>query len=375
MTALYLHIPFCRSKCHYCSFVSYPDQQPLHRRYVAALNRELLTTPHLGATRELHSVFFGGGTPTVLPSPDLITILTTCRQVFRFAGDCEISIEANPGTVDGPGLLSLQRAGLNRLSIGVQSFQAKELEFLGRCHSPLEAVAAVDLARKGGITNISIDLIYGLPGQNATIWRDNLQKALDLGVEHLSLYQLTLEENTPLARDYRNGKFSLPPEEEILEMDQLNQDLCHAAGLHQYEISNFAKPDRQCRHNTTYWQNEEYWAVGAGAVSYLDGRREQRLSQPLAYCQAVEEGRSTLLESEELDHEGQFRETVVMGLRMNRGISLNRITTRFALDPISYYGPSLEKLINAGFIAVDDGHLHLTNQGRLLANVVLAELV
>ena len=376
MTALYIHIPFCRTKCHYCSFNSYPDKKDLHARYAAALRCELgrINLPQQSGT-DLKSVFFGGGTPTVLPAAELIDILACCRDIFRIDDDCEISIEANPGTIDEPGMHALYRAGVNRISIGIQSFQASELAFLGRCHSPAEAAAAVGLAKGCGFANISLDLIYGLPGQTREVWRDNLQMALDLGVDHLSLYQLTIEDGTPLAEQYRQGRFSLPQEDEVLEMDRINEELCDEAGLEQYEISNFARPGHQCRHNITYWKNEHYWAAGAGAVSYREGRREQRIADPLSYCLAVEQGRSTIIDSEELDLPSRFRETVVMGLRLTRGISLAAIAARFGLDPISYYGPALDKLIHQGLITHDGKLLRLTKQGRLLANVVLAELV
>ncbi len=376
LTSLYLHIPFCLAKCHYCAFSSFTGRERLHPRYLQALCREVEVLATVIEKRiELASLFFGGGTPTVLSAEQLTVLLDVCRRHFALSADCEITIEANPGTLDLRKLQMIRKAGCNRLSIGVQSFRPTELEILGRCHTPEEALEAVRLARQAGFDNLSLDLMYGLPWQTPEVWHGNLRRALDLTPEHLSLYQLTPEEETPFAGSLMKGRFRLPAEEAILEMDAINTRECEAAGLPRYEISNYAAPHRRCRHNLNYWHNAPYLAAGAAAVSYLKGCRARRIADPLLYCQKVEAGLDPVMERENLTREESFRETVITGLRVVEGVSLAMLTERFGIDPVDYYGAILEKLISISLLEVTPTHLRLTEQGLLLANSVMAELV
>lgn len=375
-SALYLHIPFCHSKCHYCSFSSYPGLEELHARYVEALRTELRQIARATGVKEpLSTIFFGGGTPTVLPAEALVDLLVLCRDLFGCREAAEISFEANPGTIDRPKLEQLRQGGFNRLSLGVQSFAGAELAMLGRCHTADEAAQGFAAARAAGFANISLDLMYGLSGQTPQSWRHSLETALALSPEHLSLYQLTVEEGTPFADQLERGLLSLPDEEEVLAMDAVNEQLCAAAGLAIYEISNFSRPGCQCRHNVNYWLNNEYLAAGAGAVSYLDGVRERRVADPQKYCQLMETGGDVITEREQLDLESSFRETVIMGLRMMDGVEREYLRCRFGFDPQEYYGEVLESLIRQQLVELTPTHLRLAPGGRMLANTIMAELV
>ncbi|MDR0477519.1 MAG: radical SAM family heme chaperone HemW [Desulfobulbaceae bacterium] len=374
MTALYIHIPFCLSKCPYCSFASLPGRKSLHRPYVEAVIAEMRQTA-ASQPASVTTLFIGGGTPTVLAEALLLSVIAACRKLFPFIEDGEFTCEANPGALRPKLLCALREAGINRLSLGVQSFDDAELRLLGRLHDAQAAQEAVAMVKEAGFTNFSLDLMYGLPGQRAASWRQNLETALALNPPHLSLYQLTIDDGTPFASRYQPGQPPMPTEEEILAMDALNQTLCGQAGLRQYEISNFARTGYECRHNLTYWMNESYLAVGAAAVSYVEGKRQGRLTDPERYCAAIERGENAIAWSEELSAEAAFRETMVMGLRLNAGVELARLRRRFAIDALVYYHEALTKFMAAGFIQCADGHLCLTRAGRLIANQVLAELV
>jgi oxygen-independent coproporphyrinogen-3 oxidase len=374
MTALYIHIPFCRRKCPYCAFASWPGLEALHRRYAEAVASELRRLAASGASL-LSTLFIGGGTPTVLPDDLLLRLLAACQASFPFVAGGEFTCEANPGTVNPALLAALRAAGINRLSLGVQSFDDEELRLLGRVHDASAAEEAVTMIKEAGFDNFSLDLMYGLPGQKAAAWRRTLEMALAFHPPHLSLYQLTIEEETPFAARYQPGQPPMPAEEEILAMDALNIDLCGQAGLQQYEISNFARPGYECRHNLTYWRNESYLASGASAVSCQAGKRQGRLAAPEDYCQAIEAGGDAIAWSEQLPLEAAFRETVVMGLRLKAGVELARLRERFGIEALAYYRDVLPKLTAAGFIECEDGHLRLTAAGMLVANQVLAELV
>jgi len=378
MTALYIHIPFCLSKCPYCSFASWPGHKSRHRPYVKAVIAELRQIAATLAANQppaLTTLFIGGGTPTVLAENLLLQVIATCRELFPFAENGEFTCEANPGTLRPRLLTALREAGINRLSLGVQSFNDAELRLLGRAHDARAATEAVTLIKKAGFANFSLDLMYGLPGQSAAGWQRNLETALVLRPPHLSLYQLSIDDGTPFASRYQPGQLPMPNEEEILAMDALNQTLCAQAGLRQYEISNFARPGYECRHNLTYWRNKEYLAVGAAAVSYAAGQRQGRLTEPEPYRAAIERGEKAIAWSEELAPEAAFRETMVMGLRLNAGVEVARLRQRFGIDALTYYREALAKLMAAGFIQHTDGYLRLTEAGRMIANQVLAELV
>lgn len=375
--SLYFHIPFCQSKCSYCSFSSFPGMREYYARYIKAVKTELKLLAETQAKKQkpLQTIFFGGGTPSIIPAKDLVSLINLSSSIYGFVSDAEISLEANPGTVDHKRLGILREGGFNRLSIGVQSFSANDLALLGRKHTPQEATEAFKVAREVGFTNISLDLMYGLPGQTVTSWRSSLHQALQLEPDHLSMYQLSIEEGTPFAKMSDAGALDLPDDDAILRMDDLNMRTCSRAGLEMYEISNFATKGNECRHNINYWLNKSYMAVGAGAVSYTDGLRERRVADPKVYCDKVESGQSVIIESERLDQDASFRETVVMGLRMTEGVCRERLQRLYGVDLEEYYGDVLIKLERQQLIVLTDSHLRLTPKGRLFSNPIMAELV
>ncbi len=375
MNSLYIHIPFCLSKCSYCSFNSYAGMESMFERYVQALKKEAVALSFSHEIPPLNTLFFGGGTPTVLSEDLLITILEFCGEYFGMAEGAEISLEANPKSIDFLKLLTLRQAGFNRISIGVQSFVDQELQLLGRLHSAQDGWNAVKDAQSAGFSNISVDLMSGIPGQCAGSWRWSLETALSLKPDHLSLYQLAVEEGTRFHQLSEDGELVLPEEEEVLVMDGLIEKLCPAAGFWQYEISNYAQPGHTCNHNINYWENGEYLALGAGAVSYWGGERIKTIAHPPTYCAKIETGESTVAEKERLDREQSFRESVIMGLRMSKGVSFVRLYERYKIRLQEYYRSELEGLMKNGLVMLTNTHLLLTKKGRQVANQVMAELV
>ena len=374
---LYLHIPFCLRKCPYCSFYSLAGRADLHKRYVQAISMQLRSFSEtlFAQQRSLTSIFFGGGTPTLLSPETLNKLLADCRELFPCADGAEISIEVNPATVDADGLALLRRAGFNRLSIGVQSLNDAELRRLGRPHTAADAARTVRMARQAEFENINLDLMYGLPGQTLRNWRTCLDHALALQPKHLSIYELTIEAGTPFARQEEQGRLSLPDEETVLLILEATQQLVEQAGYQRYEISNYAEPGYRCRHNINYWQNGEYIGLGAGAVAFLDGTRCAALADAEQFCERLENGEKVWAEKETLDREAAFRETIIMGLRMTAGISLAELQERFGIDTEIYYRENLHRLLRQGLLHIAQGRLQLTDQGLLLANTVMAELV
>uniref|UniRef100_UPI004056A9CE radical SAM family heme chaperone HemW n=1 Tax=Candidatus Electrothrix sp. TaxID=2170559 RepID=UPI004056A9CE len=374
---LYLHIPFCLKKCPYCSFYSLEGRMDLVERYVQAINTQLrfCAEAYRNHLRPMTSIFFGGGTPTLLPAAALSRLLSKCLERFSCADEAEISIEVNPATVDRSDLAVLRQAGFNRLSIGVQSLQDAELRQLGRPHTVADAVDTVRWARTAGFENINLDLMYGLSGQGIQTWKTTLEHALELQPTHLSIYELTIEAGTPFARMEEQGTLFLPDEDTVLLMLEETQQLLMQAGLQRYEISNYAQPGYQCRHNINYWQNGEYLGLGAGAVAFFNKTRFTAIANAEQFCARLEKGQEVWMEKEKLDREAAFRETVIMGLRMTAGVSLAALTDHFDLNAESYYGETLHRLIRQGMVRIVQGRLQLTAQGFLLANTVMAELV
>ncbi len=372
---LYLHIPFCKSRCAYCSFNSHACESP-PAAYLAALAGQIRYWADQQWCRErtFSTLFVGGGTPTIY-GEELAALIRLCLKSFTFAEAPEVTVEGNPNTVTVEALTALRRAGVNRLSLGVQAFSGRLLGALGRSHTVAEAHAAIAAARTAGFANINLDLMYGLPGQSMTDWRDTLEQALAHAPEHLACYELTIEEETPFAGLVERGELILPEEEEVLSMAGLTRDLLALAGLQRYEISNYAAPGNQCRHNLNYWRNGDYLGLGAGAVSCLSGFRFSAVREPEPFAGLVQQGELPLFEGECLPLAVRFRESVVMGLRMTEGISLARLQRRFGLTPQGYYGKMLEELQQQGLIVLAPDSLRLTEAGLPVANQVLSRLV
>ncbi len=373
---LYLHIPFCLHKCGYCDFNSHPLEGQDLRAYVQALLGELRARSRaLPCRPPVASVFFGGGTPTTLPSGDLGELLRACRESFDLLPDCEITCEANPATLAPEYLCELREAGFNRLSLGVQSFDPEELRLLERVHSVEEVLRTVDQARRAGFDNLSLDLMFALPGHTRGNWARQLEQALALAPEHLSCYNLTIEPRTAFFRLHRQGRLRLPDEDRQLALYQDTRRRLEAAGYAQYEISNYARSGYECRHNLLYWMNGDYLGFGAGAVSYRQGVRSQNLKSPEAYCRSVQDGGEARAFAEQLNPRAAMGETLMLGLRLREGVNLKRFEQRFQVSFQGVFGPVLERLLEQNLITLEGGRLALSERGWVLADSVIVEFL
>lgn len=322
------------------------------------------------------SIFFGGGTPTILPAKTLTQLLSECCRSFSIQVDkLETTVECNPATLNKSDLLVLRKGGFNRLSIGIQSLNEKELLGLSRPHSAEEAKETVLMAEKVGFDNISIDLMFGLPGQTPSSWSETLKKAIGLGPDHMSIYELTIEGGTRFYQQLQDRTLLLPDEETVLQMMEITENCLAGTQYQRYEISNYSIKDKQCLHNLNYWRNGSYIGLGAGAFSNLSGLRLSAFHDIELYCQQIENNREPWSEKECLDNEAGFRETVVMGLRTLKGIALEEMQQRFQIDLVNYYGDTLNKLIRQNLLELTVNTLRLTKKGLLVANMVMAELV
>jgi len=400
---LYVHFPFCRSKCAYCDFASFPLEAagglPFARRYVEALAVEmdlraatdefrgsdlwsdssqrdhLRGCPTRGRTHGVTTIFFGGGTPTALPAEWLAEVLRRIRLRFSVPDDAEVTVEANPGTVDREKLTTLREAGVNRLSLGVQSFSDDTLALLGRLHTAAEAREAISAARAVGFDNLSLDLIYGLPGQTVEEWREDVRAALEVAPEHLSAYGLSLEPGTRLAADVGCGRLPEPGEELYVGMYQLAEEAFTAAGHEHYEISNYARPGRECRHNRKYWSGDEYLGLGSSAHSHRRGVRWNNLPAPGVYCEWLERGRLPVERAEARSARSRVGEMLMLGLRCAEGVSEDEIAARTGLRPREVFGEAIARLSENGMLYADDGRLRIPRGKWLVSNEVLAEFV
>jgi len=384
--SLYLHIPFCTLKCSYCDFNSYAGLEKLVRPYVDALVQEMELWRYPTHDYVVHTVFFGGGTPSLLPLIELERVMAALGSTFQLTPDCELSLEANPGTVDLDYLEGLLALGINRLSLGVQSFHDDELLALDRIHSAEEARQAYRWAREAGFQRINLDLIYGLAQQPLERWRYSLEEGISLAPEHLSLYALTVEEGTKLAHDIEHGRVAEPDADVQAEMYEWSLERMAQAGYEQYEISNWARPGQRCRHNLTYWENRPYLGFGAGAHSYFDGFRFADVYSPKQYIRRLEGGRQSLPPSgdpqsflralpqitllEKLTPELEMADTVILALRLTEGLSLKGFRQRFRVELAEKYCHQVQELESLGLLERADGHLRLTSRGRLLGNEV-----
>jgi len=365
---LYLHIPFCARKCIYCDFLSVPHDETLASSYVAALCRELEMKRHLA--RALKTVFIGGGTPTTLPEACLEQIFSCIRQHYDLRPDVEISIEANPGTVTREKASMLLSQGVNRISLGVQSFNDHELKTLGRIHSAQEAVSSAAALLSAGLENLSLDLMYGIPGQSMESWRRSLRAVIGLAPKHISAYELTPEKGTRLKESLDSGDLSLPDEQSVLAMSSLAVDALAKAGFQHYEISNYALPGYQCVHNMNYWNRGEYLAAGAGAHSFLKGCRSTNTGSIHEYIRllgnnVIPEAESALLTGEE-----ERREFIMLGLRKTEGLLL-KDASDLKLD----IATAASELIESGFLEITGSFLRLTRKGLPVTNAVIIRLL
>lgn len=379
---IYVHIPFCRSKCPYCSFVSYPDMgDESKNNYILALDRQArrLAKHPWSRARKFHSLFIGGGTPTIVNPEKLARFITTCLQAFDFGISSlqapEVTMEANPNALNRAALGLYRQAGVNRLSIGVQSFADAMLNSIGRTHTARQAVEAFELARAAGFTNLNLDLMYGLPNQRMGDWERSLQQAVALSPEHLSVYELTIEPGTHFGEPGNRQKLALPHEDVTLLMYEHARQVLAECGYRHYEISNYARRGFECVHNINYWENGSYLGLGGGAVSCFSGLRISSEKNPLQFIKMINNNRLPYNAAEFLPLQSRFRETVIMGLRMTEGVSIRRLEKQFGMSPAAHYGATLRKLISLNLVEKVQGRLCLSPKGLLLSNKVMAELV
>jgi len=369
---LYVHIPFCSAICNYCNFNRGLLDADLKTRYVAALLEEIRLK---GDGTPADTIFFGGGTPSLLDPADVAAIVGACRDAFAVSGDAEVTLEANPETVTADKLSGFRAAGVNRLSIGVQSFRDEELRRLSRLHSAARAREAFAMARAAGFDNVSMDLMMWLPGQSVEEWLSSVTALIDLGPEHASLYLLEIYPNAPLRDAMARGRWAVAAEEEAAEMYLQAMDALDRAGYDQYEISNVARPGRQSRHNVKYWTDGEWLGFGCGAHSTRKGIREKNVASTSEYISLIGAGRQPSVERRCLSAREQLEEVLFMGLRMTRGIDLASIDARYDTDVWRLYGSELQPFIDHGLLIYHDAHLRLTRSGMLLANEVMAVFV
>jgi len=370
--ALYVHVPFCRGKCRYCNFFSVPYNDDLAKGFTSAAMLELdRYRPSL--INPLESIFIGGGTPTALGTEPLEQLLSALEPLAD--SSTEFTIEANPEALEPATLKLIVEAGVNRLSMGVQSFLASELETLGRRHSSAQAVNAVLSARQVGIANINLDLIYGIPGQSVSTFRDSIAQALDLGIEHLSCYGLTFEQGTPLWHDLRAERVKAMSDELQRECYYTAILEAESAGRAQYEISNFAKPSMQCRHNLTYWQNRSYLGIGPSAASYLAGTRRTNKPDLLSYTSALSDGTAPPSTSEHLVGRAAMAETLMLGMRMIQGVDRVGFTSRFGQDPVDAFPQSMNRHKDLGTITITDHKVSLARNSLFVSDSILADIL
>jgi oxygen-independent coproporphyrinogen-3 oxidase len=371
--SIYIHIPFCIKKCIYCDFFSVPYDESTAYAYVSALCKELFLKKHL--VGKLKSVYIGGGTPSLLPGECFRQIFSCLKDNYELSPGTEVTVEANPGTLSESKIYLLLCLGVNRLSIGVQSFNNEELKVLGRIHTSEEALRSIELIGKAGLRNFSIDLIYGIPAQSFNSWCESLSKAAECSPAHISTYELTPEKGTVLFDLINNpplhpvSNLKMPPEDSILDMYNYTIDSMANNGYEQYEISNFAKPGFQCIHNLNYWDRGEYIGAGAGSHSFIDGVRLRNVKDIHTYINQLSSGVIPEEDNTYLTLQDSLREWIFLGLRKTQGISIKRAQNE-GLDIL----PACREMIDSGHIEVRDDACRLTRRGVVISNTIIAKL-
>ncbi|MDO8531696.1 MAG: radical SAM family heme chaperone HemW [Dehalococcoidia bacterium] len=384
--ALYVHVPFCATKCRYCDFNAYARMERLIPAFVEALLRELEAWSGILGPVRVPTIFFGGGTPSLLPSGDVARFLDAARRVFSLDPAAEVSLEANPDDVTEARLRQLRESGVNRLSMGVQSFDDGLLRSLDRRHTAAEAAEAFQMARAAGFDNINLDLIYGLCGQTLAQWEATLERAVALRPEHLSLYALTIEEHTPLWDDVRRGRSPEPDPDLAADMYVMAEDRLAAVGYRHYEISNWVLPGRACRHNLVYWRNQPYLGLGPGAHSRIGAYRFHDVLSPAEYTRRaaglsiaagpqplsaeVVRGLPTVAGVDEVSAATDAADTLILGLRLDEGVDAGDVARRFPDAEVGRWDSVIREMCAAGLLEREGGVLRLTRRGRLLGNEV-----
>nr|WP_330360657.1 radical SAM family heme chaperone HemW [Blautia obeum] len=367
---LYVHIPFCVRKCQYCDFLSGPSDEETKDRYIEALLKEIRAAEHT-EDYEIVSVFIGGGTPSALKAEAIASIMRTLQEKFFFCEDAEVTIEANPGTVDPEKLTIYRNVGINRLSLGLQSTDAEELKLLGRIHSYEEFLKSYEWAREAGFSNINIDLMFAIPGQTGEAWRQHLYQVAELNPEHISAYSLIIEEGTPFAEQ----NLDLPDEDTEYQMYEDTAEILERYGYRQYEISNYAKQGYMCRHNAGYWQRLEYLGFGLGASSLYGGMRFSNTHQMQEYLKESRNPDQIRKDVTVLSRNEQIEEFMFLGLRMTEGISEKKFEENFNVRLMDIYGDILQKYEETGFMEHIETKWRLTRKGIHVSNHILADFL
>jgi oxygen-independent coproporphyrinogen-3 oxidase len=376
---IYIHIPFCIAKCNYCDFYSVPIGRSMdwQEQYIRGLVAEIKQRASFYDGQRIITIYIGGGTPSLLTAGQIDRLLTKLAAAFPLSSDIEITMEANPATVNEKYLRECRQAGVNRLSLGVQSFIDRELHLLGRLHSAQDSKEAIRAARAAGFANLNLDLIYGIPGQTTDDWTANLCQAMVADTEHLSLYLLQLEPHTPMGRWVDEGKLLMLEDEQEYQLYQISREFLNHHGYQQYEISNFARPGKECRHNLHYWYSAEYIGLGAGAVSFINRVRQQN-AQLDSYLQVSADYQPGFWHGEILESMSERQrwiDAVVMGLRTTQGIYMEDFKSRFGVDLHQEYAQVINELMAGGFIIIKDGYLRLAPSAYFISNQVLYRFI
>jgi oxygen-independent coproporphyrinogen-3 oxidase len=367
--SFYVHIPYCIKRCGYCDFNTYTPSELqdgatleiVSNDYIDAVLRELESAPK----DQVPTIFFGGGTPSLLPAHDLGRVITAIKARNGLTSDCEITLEAKPDSVTEEKLQGYLAAGFNRISFGMQSAQPHVLAVLDRTHNPANVKRAVDMARAAGFESISVDLIYGTPGESLEDWRSTVTEALSLDIDHISAYALIVETGTKLAAQIKRGELTMPNDDLMADMYLLVDQMCNDAGLNWYELSNWAKPGKECLHNIAYWKSANWWGLGPGAHSHVDRKRFWNVKHPTAYKQKLFAGESPIADSEDLTAEQLRDESIMLAIRMRTGLALSLLTDSAK--------ENLEAYKSSGHIELIEGAFQLTAQGRLIADRLVRE--
>lgn len=370
---LYAHIPFCQTKCGYCDFYSVAlnnrPTSPLVSAVAGELNRRTSD-----AAVDIRTIFVGGGTPTVLPHSDLRRLMDAFQAITTMNDVVEFTVEANPATVDDEKLSILTEAGINRISLGAQSWHTNELATLERLHAPEDTTKGVEAVRRHGVGRINLDLIFGIPGQTLDTWRESLRRTIDLGVDHVACYGLTYEKGTPLTAQLDAGRIDRIDESLEADMYLLAIDTLAEHGYEQYEISNFARPGQVCLHNMTYWRHEPYIGVGPSACGCVDGLRYKNVANVEAYVRRMDEFGDAVAESEHVTGAALAGEAIMMQLRLNEGIDVGEFLRTTGINPLTACQRTLERFAELGLMNVSHDTLSLTRRGRLLADSIILDL-
>jgi oxygen-independent coproporphyrinogen-3 oxidase len=370
--AIYVHFPFCLSICPYCDFDRQATGFDRVDTYLAAVVREM--RQYASVDQPVHSVFFGGGTPSLMRPDQVFSLLEAVARTWRLQEDAEITLECNPGDADLPKLRAFRAAGVNRLSIGVQSLDDAFLKTLGRRHSSATARHAAAWAAEVGF-NFNLDFMFGLPGQSLEHWANTLEQAVALEPDHLSCYLLTLDERLPMGRDVARGRLVLPEDDDVAAMYDLTRQSLAAAEYQQYEISNWSKPGRACRHNLTYWRDEGWIGIGAGAASSHAGRRWKNTPVLERYITSVEAtGRAARVEDEQPDLPAQQLDFLALGLRLRKGAALSTFRERFGIDALELLGQTGDWLLESGFLELADDCLTVPAEHQLITSAILVRI-